>query len=184
MKVLSWNDDMPGLEDPMTHQPPGRFFRPTTLSVVVMALGVSILISSRYAEWNKWRAAALLYQEVGWSLEADRQSLLNQSAIKRATIEELSAGRITLQEATTRFLVLDADWPRIQAHVDSTFPGISDSEREARCVVLLVCNHTLEPVARRLLIERLAAEFKMLFPTAVGMPLLMHKDGVSLVGAG
>jgi hypothetical protein len=119
----------------------------------------------------------------GCTLDCEREELLQQIAIKRSTVEELSAGRISLKEATSRFLELDDGWPRIQAHVKSAFAGTSDSEREARCVVLMACNHTSALIARRSLIERLATEFAELFPNASQISPLPRNYELSIADA-
>jgi hypothetical protein len=178
MKVLNLKYETAWAGSPMTHLPPNRFFTIAALSSIVLAMGIGILVSSQYAESKKWYAAALRNENVSRLLEADRQSLVQQSTIKRATVEDLSAGRITLREATSRFLALDEDWPRIHAHVHSVFAGNSDSEREARCVVLMACNYALSPTERRTLFERLVAEFALLFPTAAQISLTAHNDAI------
>jgi hypothetical protein len=104
--------------------------------------------------------------KVSRALNADRESLLSQSATKRVTTEDLVAGRITLEEATARFLALDEGWPRIQYHVHTSFSGTSDWEKEARCIISLVCRKSLTPSERQSLLDRLKSEFTQLFPNA------------------
>jgi hypothetical protein len=151
----------------MTRQLPRQAFTASTSASLVIALGTSILISSRYAEWKNAYVEAQAYADVNRSLDEARRSLLYQSAIKRGTIADLAAGRITLEEATALCLVLDNGWPRIKKHIRAEFPGSSDFEREARSVISLACKHAPTPAERQTLIDRLNAEFTLLFRNAM-----------------
>ncbi len=165
MKKLGFNDEAV-LKESMTRQLPRQAYTGTTSASLVIVLGASILISSRYAEWQNVCSQAQAVVEVNRYLESARTNLLQLSAIKRRTIAELAAGRITLEEATSFCLSLDDGWPRIHAYIHTRFPGSCDSEREARFVISLACKHAHTSAERRSLVDRLNAEFTQLFPNA------------------
>jgi hypothetical protein len=167
MKTMCWVDEAICLKVIMTRQLPRQAFTASASASLVIALGTSVLISSRYSEWKNACIEAQAYANVNRSLEEARRSLQYQSAIKRGTIADLAAGRITLEEATAMCLVIDDGWPLIRKNISTMFPGSSDSEREARLVISLACKQAPSPAERQTLIDRLNAEFTLLFPNAM-----------------
>ena len=138
-----------------------RYDKPLLIAVV-MVFGGTSLLANRYGESQRLNAEYSVDEKLSRSLDQERLALLQYTAFKRLTVDELAAGQITLKEATDRFLATDADWIKTMKQLK----GSSDSEREARCAIYLACTRKSDPVERRSLFDRLDIEFAILFPGA------------------
>jgi hypothetical protein len=143
---------------PITSQLPFKFI------VTLLFLGFAAIASAGYIERDRYQSLAKLEGEKWCELEKERLSLMDYSRFKHKTIEELAAGRLTLQDATTMWLELDSQRPMVMANLRKTLPGDTDLEREARCIARFAFNHSTNPGARALLAARIDAEFVVLFP--------------------
>jgi hypothetical protein len=138
---------------------------------IALFLGLTALVSASHVGQNRLESASLIEQKAGQKLDRERWALIEHAALKRATIEALSAGQMTLKDATAICLEIDVNWPRVIANIRSNFNGNSDSEREARCLAEIACNRPYAAEIRMLLVSRLDAEFKSLFPAASRLTL-------------
>jgi hypothetical protein len=97
----------------------------------------------------------------GRELDDERYHLLERTAFKRGLVAEVTAGRLSLAEATDGFLAVDEGNPQSLATLRRLLPGRSDREREARSVLAWArCGEAPQFD----LGARLDAEFRILFP--------------------
>lgn len=68
-------------------------------------------------------------------LEVSDQEVRRRIQIKESLIHQLIAGRTTLEEVTTQFLMMNQCRPGYMAVIRASYPGDSDEERTARNVI-------------------------------------------------
>lgn len=132
--------------------------------VRIAFVATAALLTSRFLEWKKQYDSAIEAREIGQGFNFERERLLRLGEMKRETIAALTDARISLHEAATRLMELDACIPIIQADVRKRYPGKTDDECEARCVIELACRMATTSEDRDQLAYRLSAEFSSLYP--------------------
>jgi hypothetical protein len=81
---------------------------------------------------------------------------------KEAVVRELIAGRVTLPEATARFMALNQSHPEYLRMIRENYPGSSDEEKTARNVIDYSLGRTDDRGERDRLGRRLNAELRTL----------------------
>jgi hypothetical protein len=129
-------------------------------------VGLTALIGAQHLECQRLRVRATVDAEMGRELDSERRVLSEHCLLKRIMIDELTRGRLTLQEAVSGCLQIDHNWPLVIANIRRCYFGDTDMEKEARCLAFIACSRPMKPDDRVQLAARLSAEFRELFPTA------------------
>lgn len=136
------------------------------LSGLLVFVCSTVVVAAQQLECHRLQVRATIDMQKGRELEFERQLLSEHCCLKHNVIDELACGRATLLDAASLCLQIDQNWPRVIASLRHKYCGNSDLEKEARCLVFIVCCRPMNPDARVLLVDRLGAEFRVLFPTA------------------
>jgi hypothetical protein len=170
MKILSQSDEFHRDTLMLCKVQQNRWWCFRTIGALLF-IGLIAFISDKYMQCERLEACAFSDEKKGRDFDCERQVLSEHCFYKRVLIQELSSGQITLKDASAVCLQIDDNWPRVMANIRRCFTGNSDLEKEARCLAFIASRRPMNTDARILLVERLGAEFRELFPAAPDLSL-------------
>ena len=146
--------------------------RPALLLGLPASLALALWLASASREEARLRANLVTMAGEAEAMDYDRDALLSRMALKRALVDDLVDGRLTLAEATGRFRALNRGHPAITNAIRWKHPGRTDEESQARNLVANVLVVLDDPTDRARIRDRLGAEFRDMFPDPAAGPEL------------
>jgi hypothetical protein len=150
--------------DPPPHRARLMTGRPALLLGLPASLALALWAASACREEARLRASLDTLAEEANAMDVDRDAILARMALKRVLVNDLVDGRVTLAEATGRFLALNRQHPAYMSAIRGDYPGRTDEESQARNLVANVLTWLDDPNDWPGVRERLGAEFRELFP--------------------
>lgn len=152
------------------------FTRIAAIAALSAALAVTVYLSPSLAATagvDVWNLPDLQEQlddatEQGRELDSSDEMYRRRIEVKEALMADLIAGRVTLAEATDRFLTLSALHPEQLDAIRAAFPGSSDREKVARNVVQYANSRIPAGPQKAAVVARFEAEFDQLVSSLHG----------------
>jgi hypothetical protein len=138
--------------------------RPALLLALPAGLAVALWVAPAAREAARLRTQVTALAEEAAEMDGTRDAIRTRAALKRALVDDLIAGRVTLAEATGRFLALNRAHPDYMHVIRSRHPGRTDEESQALNVLANALVAVDDPADRARLRERLGAELREMFP--------------------
>jgi hypothetical protein len=142
--------------------------RPALLLVLPAGLAMALWVAPAAREQARLRAQVAALAEEAAEMDDVRDVIRSRTALRRALVDDLIAGRVTLAEATGRFLAFNRGDPAYMSAIRSDHPGRTDEESQARNVLANVLVALDDPADRARLRERLGAELREMFSAPAG----------------
>jgi hypothetical protein len=138
--------------------------RSALLLALPAGLAVALYLVPAAREAARFRTQVTALAEEAAEMDGTRDVIRTRAARKRALVDDLIAGRVSLAGATGRFLALNRGDPDYMAVIRSDHPGRTDEESQARNLVANVLTALDDPADRARLRARLGGELGEMFP--------------------
>jgi hypothetical protein len=142
--------------------------RPALLLALPAGLAMALWVAPAAREEARLQAQIAVLAEEAAEMDVTRDAIRSRTALKRALVGDLVAGRVTLAEATGRFLAFNRGDPVYLNAIRWKHPGRTDEESQARNVVANVLVGLDDAGDGDRLRERLGAELREMFPDPAG----------------